>query len=128
MQIMETNLNQTIALFHLYRLNRRAVIKLLSAEFICIEIEDWKDVKNSVANTIIVISPELLLPKVEVREMMEVFTSLKTRVVVITYKEEFKVLGRKNVTVLYEPTLDEMCRKVRAKPIRTFLKELGLRI
>ena len=127
-QIMGANLNSTIALFHLYRLNRRVVIKLLSDEFICAEIEDWNDVKNCVANTVIVMSPELLFSKVGVKEMMEVFFSIKAKVIVITYNEEFEVLGGKNVTVLYEPTVEELCRKVKSEPVRIFLKEVRERI
>ena len=124
---METN-QDTIALYHPFRLNRAAVIKLLSNEFNCSEIEHWKDIQNSVAKTIVVVSPELLLLKVSVSEMMDLFWSLKKRIIVITYNEEFKIMGRKNVSVLYKPSVDEFFRKLKVKPIRKFLNELNLRI
>ena len=57
---MEKNQTLQIALFDVYNLNRKAIIRLLERHFPITELECWQDVERSRAKTYIISHPELM--------------------------------------------------------------------
>ena len=57
---MEKNQTLPIALFDVYNLNRKAIIRLLERHFPITELECWQDVERSRAKTYIISHPELM--------------------------------------------------------------------
>ncbi len=57
---MEKNQSLQVALYDVYNLNRKAIIRLMSEHFPITELECWQDVERSRAQTYIISYPELM--------------------------------------------------------------------
>jgi hypothetical protein len=96
--------NHEIALFHRDMMNRKAIIKLLSSDFECSEIENWEDVASSTAKTIILVAPEILIPEIPMDSIKEVVQALKANVILVNYDNSMWWLYESNVIQLKAPT------------------------
>lgn len=123
---------QTVGIFHRDECNRKVLIKLLSSEFECVEIEKWEDVSTSNVHTIIIGSPELWFPEISFDEMKEQIEKVNANVLMLNSDERLWWIFRANYVQLRNPTEELVKMKLRELHpdngrIKRFRKQ-GLRV
>ncbi len=116
-----------VAVFHRDQLNRNAIIKLLNDEFDCLEIERWEDVVNVKARTIVLLSPELLYPKISFDSIKEVIANLDANVLMVNYDDRRWWIFRSAYLQLKRPSEEQFRKGLRTfesskKPRRVLFK------
>lgn len=101
-----------VGIFHKYELNRKGLIALLSDSFICEEIESWEDVENSTADTLILVAPETLCPRVSMEEIKNVIEQHRSNVMMINYDDSNWWIYRMKFSQLRKPTFDQVLNKL----------------
>lgn len=116
---MEKNQSAHIALFDVYNLNRKAVIRLLHPNYPVEELENWEAVERSHAQTFIITHPELMSA-----EQQGVFVTWlkKTKANVIITREECdlpwnrrinRMKWKRNVKLITKPTEEQLLHALR---------------
>ncbi len=96
-----------VGIYHKNETNRKAVISVLNSSFDCEEIEKWEDVNTSTADTIVIMSPEMLYPEISFEWMTEVIERLDANVIMVNSDERKWWVYRLNFTQLRNPS-DEL--------------------
>ena len=102
-----------IAVFHRDELNRKGLITLLSSEFVCEEIERWEDVSKSNTDTLIILQPELLSPKISLDSVKEDLERLKANVVLVNCGEKMWWIFNPNIRQLRSPSVERIMNEIR---------------
>ena len=102
-----------IAVFHRDELNRKGLITLLSSEFVCEEIERWEDVSKSNTDTLIILQPELLSPKISLDSVKEDLERLKANVVLVNCGEKMWWIFNPNIRQLRSPSPERIKNEIR---------------
>ena len=116
---MEKNQTLQIALFDVYNLNRKTIMRVLSPHFPITELECWKDVERSRAQTYIISHPELM----SVQQQMVFVVWLKwTKANVIITRDDFdlpwnkkinRLKWKQNVQLITKPTEENLLQALR---------------
>jgi hypothetical protein len=115
---MEKNQTLQIALFDVYNLNRKAIIRLLERHFPITELERWQDVERSRAHTYIISHPELMT---EAQQSVFVDWLKKTNANVIITRHDLdlpwnekinKLKKKRNVILLTKPTEERLLQAI----------------
>lgn len=102
-----------IAVFHRDELNRKGLITMLSSEFVCEEIERWEDVSESKVDTLIILQPELLSPRVSLDSVKEGLEDLKANVVLVNCGEKMWWIFNPNIRQLRSPSVERIKNELR---------------
>jgi|GEM_PF-4550714 len=76
------------------------MIEIFSKEYRCTEIEDYDDLNKVKAQTIIIMSPELLIGTVALKKIKRRIKLLHVNVVIVTNENIERQLWRRNISFL----------------------------
>lgn len=106
---MIRNPHHEIALFDLFQLNRKAVIKLLSADYDVTELDHWEAVEQSKAQTFIIMHPELLR-KEQQQKVVDWLKEIDANVILIRHDLDYpwnrtfnRLRLKRNIKLLTKP-------------------------
>lgn len=110
---MTADQDQEIAIYHPNRIKVLTVIGVLESEFNCSEIRKWKDLKESEAEIVIILFPEILIPEVSADEIKEMIEGLDARIVLVHSNHTTAWINGKNISILKNPSPEMLKTKLR---------------
>lgn len=102
-----------IGIFSNEQLSREGLVKLLSDDFKCTEIEKWENVESSTFKTLILLAPERMYPEVSFELMTETIERYKGNVILINNDKSNWWIYRTRFEQLRNPSLELVKSKLK---------------
>jgi hypothetical protein len=103
----------TVGVFHRDESNRKALIKLLSKDYDCIEISRWEDVGNSKVEVLVLASPELLYPEISFEQMKQEIYGHEASIVMINNDQRKWWIYRMRFKQLRNPSMPQLLESIK---------------
>jgi hypothetical protein len=119
-------MNKTVGVYHVFPLNRSAMIDAIHADqmnFKCEEITDYHSMKDALSDVIVVFSPEFLPHGMSVEKIKEVIQDLNKTLIIVAYDVTQWWMDRKGTFYLQQRDNEETINEV----IKILILELMVR-